>query len=306
MNIRDFALIAFTILVQMSVGSMWVLVVVHFFAAKKYSTEAADQMGDRALFALIPVIALAFLASLFHLGNPLNAYLAVTNLGSSWLSREIFFGVTFAILATLTAFFQWRKIGSFVLRNVIAWLAALVGVVLVYSMGHVYMLQAQPAWNSWVTTVSFFVTAILLGTLAMGAAFVANYARLQRKESVSKDEQSSLMRGTLRWLALSAVVLVGVELVILPIYLVTLASGSRAGLATVNLMAGSFGWMLSLRIILAFIGAGVFGLFLYQNALSEGREKVLANFAYTAFVIVLAAEVLGRILFYATHVRIGV
>lgn len=306
MDIRDFALITFTILVQMSIGSFWVMGVVHYYAARKFDNEAADQMSDRALLALVPVIALAFLASLFHLGNPLNAYKAVTNLGSSWLSREIFFGVTFAILATLYAFLQWRKIGSLVLRRVIASLAALVGVVMVYSMANVYLLDAQPAWNTWVTPVSFFVTTLLLGSMAMGAAYAVNFGYVQRKNPDCNDEQCALMRGTLRWLALAAVVLVGIELVILPIYLATLATGSTAGLATVKLMAESFGWVLALRVILAILGAGVFGLFLYQNAMSEGREKVLANFAYSAFLIIFVAEVLGRILFYTTHVRIGI
>ncbi len=174
MNARDWALITFTILVQMSVGSIWVLGVAHFFAARKYGAEEADRLSDRALLALVPVIALAFIASLLHLGNPFNAYRAVTNLGSSWLSREIFFGVIFAVLAFVFAFLQWRKIGPTILRTVIAWLAALDGLVLVFSMANVYMLQAQPAWNSWATPVSFFATTFLLGSLAMGAAFVAN------------------------------------------------------------------------------------------------------------------------------------
>jgi anaerobic dimethyl sulfoxide reductase subunit C (anchor subunit) len=306
MNIRDIALITFTILVQMSVGSMCVLITAHFYATRKYGTEAADRLSDRALFALIPVISLAFLASLLHLGNPLNAYRAVTNLGSSWLSREIFFGVIFAVLAFIYAFLQWRKIGSAVMRNVIAWLAALIGLILVYSMSNVYLLQAQPAWNTWVTPVSFFATTFLLGVMAMGAAFVANYSYLKRKEPECENEQCSLMRETLRWLAVAAVLLVGLELVILPVYLVILASGSDAGLASVQLMAGTYGWMLAFRVILAFVGAGVFGLFLYQNSMSPGREKVLGNFAYSAFVIVFVAEVLGRILFYTTHVRIGI
>ena len=33
---------------------------------------------------------------------------------------------------------------------------------------------------------------------------------------------------------------------------------------------------------------------------------MLGTLAYAAFVIVLVAEVLGRLLFYATHVRIGI
>lgn len=306
MNVHDWALITFTILVQMSVGSMWVLGIAHYYATRKYGMEEADRLSDRALLVLVPVIALGFLASLFHLGDPFNAYRAVTNLGSSWLSREIFFGVVFAVLAVVFAFMQWRKIGSFGARNVIAWLAALVGLVLVYSMANVYMLPSQPAWNSWSTPVSFFATTFLLGALAMGAAFVANYAYVQRKEPGCADVQCTLMREVLRWIAIAAVVLLGVELVVLPLYLATVAGGNAAGLASVQLMAGSFGWALALRVILAFVGAGVLSVFLYRNASSAGQEKVLGNLAYSAFVMVLTAEVLGRFLFYVAHVRIGI
>lgn len=306
MNVHDWALVTFTILVQMSVGAMWVLGVAHFFVSRKYGAEEADQFSDRALIALIPVIALGFLASLFHLGNPLNAYRAVANLGTSWLSREIFFGVIFAVLATVFAFLQWRKIGTIAFRTVVAWLAALTGLVLVYCMARVYMLPAQPAWNSWATVVSFYTSAFLLGALAMGAAFVANYAYSRRKNSAQTETRLMLTRKSLRWIALAAVILLGVEFVVLPLYLASLATGPAETVQTVQLTTGPYGWMLFLRLALAFVGAGVFGVFLYQNALSVGQEKVLANFAYAAFVLVLVAEVLGRLLFYITHNRIGV
>ncbi len=306
MNARDWALITFTILVQMSVGSIWVLGVAHFFAARKYGAEEADRLSDRALLALVPVIVLAFVASLLHLGNPFNAYRAVAHLGSSWLSAEIFFGVIFAVLAFVFAFLQWRKIGSLVLRDVFAWLAALDGLVLVFVMSNVYLLQSQPAWNTWATPVSFYATTFLLGSMAMGAAFVANYGYLQRKQPGCADLQCTLMREALHWIAIAAVVLVGVELVVLPVYLATIAVGSPAGLASIQLMIGAYGWALVLRVILAFVGAGVLALFLYQNAMSAGHEKMLGTLAYAAFVIVLVAEVLGRLLFYATHVRIGI
>jgi anaerobic dimethyl sulfoxide reductase subunit C (anchor subunit) len=306
MNVHDWALITFTILVQMSVGSMWALGAMHFFASRKYGMQEADRLSDRALLAVVPVIALGFLASLFHLGDPFNAYRAVTNLGTSWLSREIFFGVVFAGLAVVFAFMQWRKIGSFGLRNTIAWLAALAGLALVLSMSMVYMLPSQPAWNSWATPISFFATTFLLGALAMGAAFVANYAYLQRKQTAGMDKQSALLRETLRWIAVAAVVLLGVELTVLPLYLATLAGESAAGLASVQLITGSFGWALALRVILAFVGAGLFAVFLYQNAMSVGKEKVLGNMVYIAFIMVLTAEVLGRFLFYVSSVRIGI
>jgi anaerobic dimethyl sulfoxide reductase subunit C (anchor subunit) len=292
MNVHDWALITFTILVQMSVGSMWVLGIAHFFASRKYGMQQADRLSDRALLALVPVIGLGFLASLFHLGNPINAYRAVTNLATSWLSREIFFGVVFALLATAFAVLQWRKIGSSTLRTVVAWLAALVGLFLVFCMSSVYMLSIQPTWNSWTTPVTFYTTTFLLGTLAMGAAFVANYTYEQGKNPKKTDNLSVLMRQALRWIALAAICLLGVEFVVLPIYLSTLA-------------IGGFGWLLFLRLVLAFVGAGVFAVFLYQNALSPGQEKVLSSLVYSAFVMVFVAEVLGRFIFYVIHAKIG-
>ena len=103
MHTQEWALITFTILTQMAVGAFLVLRVVHFYAAKKAGMEEADRLSDRALLAIVVVMGLALVASLFHLGNPLNAPRAVVNLATSWLSREILFGVIFTVLAVIFA-----------------------------------------------------------------------------------------------------------------------------------------------------------------------------------------------------------
>ncbi|HSM55642.1 MAG TPA: hypothetical protein VK879_05755, partial [Candidatus Sulfomarinibacteraceae bacterium] len=67
-----------------------------------------------------------------------------------------------------------------------------------------------------------------------------------------------------------------------------------------------YGLLLALRLGLLFLGAGVLGFFLYQNATSPGRERIMGILAYAAFAFVLVAEVMGRFLFYASHIGIGV
>lgn len=305
MTLRDWGLIIFTVLVQMSVGSFLVLGVVHFFATRKAGKEEADRMSDRALLAIVPVLVLAFAASLLHLGSPANAYTAVNNLSTSWLSREILAGVSFAVVATVYAFLQWRKIGPFILRAIIGWIAAIVGVGLVFIMSNVYMLPTQPAWNTFVTPLSFYVTTILLGLFATGIAYVANYAYIAKKKADCAEAQCDLLRGAMRGIAVTAIVLVGIELVVMPVYIAFLATGVPAAMATVKMMVGEYLALFILRIALAFLGAGVFAFFLYRNASSPGREKVLGYLAYAAFFIVLAAEVIGRFMFYTTHVNIG-
>lgn len=306
MNVREWALISFTILAQMSVGAFVVLGIVHFLAQRKAGSEQADRLSDRALLAIGPVMVLGLLVSLLHLGNPLNAYRAVANIGTSWLSREILFGALFAVAGGAFAIAQWRKIGSFAMRNLLAVAAALIGLALVYSMANVYMLGTEPAWDTWATPVSFFVTTLLLGVLAMGAAFVANFAYIQRKDPGCADAQCTLMRAAVRWIAVTAVVLVGIELLVVPLQVAYLAAAGGAASNSAAMMYGDFGLILGLRLALAFIGAGVLGVFLYQNALSPGREKVLAYLTYAAFALVLVSEGLGRFMFYATHLRIGI
>jgi len=303
MDMREWALVAFTILAQMAVGSFLVLGVVHFLAQRKAGEAEADRLSDRALLAIGPVLVLGMIASLLHLGTPLSAYRAVTNVGTSWLSREILFGVLFAAAGFLFAIMQWRKLGTPGLRTAIAAVAAIIGVALVYSMARVYMIDTQPSWNTNATPLSFFTTTLLLGALAMGAAFSVNYAFLKTRREQKLPVQSELLRDALRWIALASIVLLGIQLLIISADLVDRSAGDAA--ASVTKLSEEYGTLFVLRMALVFIGAGIFAFFLYKNAASAGKEEILATLVYGAFVLVLIGEVVGRYLFYATHTSIG-
>jgi anaerobic dimethyl sulfoxide reductase subunit C (anchor subunit) len=298
MSVREWALVAFTILAQTAVGSFLVLQVVHFLAARKAGQDQADEMSSRALLAIWPVLGLGLLASLLHLGSPLNAYRAATNIGTSWLSREILCGVLFAVAGFGYALMQWRKVGSPALRGIIAWIAALVGVALVFSMSMVYMIPTRPSWNLFTTPVSFFVTTLLLGVLAMGAAYVANYAYVHRSNPSCAKTQCELLHETLRWIAVSAIVLLGCQFVVLPLSLALMTAGGAA--ATVEMMVVDFGLLFVLRLALVFLGAGILGVFVYKEAQNTGRDSLLSTYAYAAFALVFVGEVLGRLLYYVT------
>lgn len=306
MDIREWALVIYTILIQMSVGAFCVLGVIHTYAQRKYGQEEADRISDRALLAIGPVLALGILASFFHLGNPLNSYRAIANFANSWLSREVLLTVIFFISGGLFAILQWRKIASFTVRNVIAWITALVGLVLVFAMAQIYMLETQPAWNNFATPIQFFATTFLLGALAIGAALVVNYNLLQREVPECAEQQCLLLRDAIRGISLAGIVLLGIELILVPVQIAYLAAQGAPASLSAALMFGEFGLLLVLRLALVFIGAGIFGLFLYRNAASPGGERVFATLIYSAFALVLIAEVMGRFLFYATHIKIGI
>lgn len=306
MNTTELALVIFTIFAQMSVGAFLVLGGVHFFATRYAGIEEADKLSTYALLAIGPVMVVGLIVSFFHLGNPINAPRAIMNLGTSWLSREILFGVLFAGAGFLFALMQWRKWGSAGLRNIIALVAAVFGLGLVFSMAMVYYsLPAVPAWNNWATLVSFFATTILLGAVAISAAFVGAYAYLHSRKQESSDKQRQILAITLRWMALVSLVVLGVQLVVQPIYMGYLASAGPVAEKSAAILVDENGMLFALRFVLLFLGAGLFSFFIYKFARSARNIGLLSTLAFAAFALVLAGELIGRYLFYSSFARIG-
>ncbi|MCC2307916.1 dimethyl sulfoxide reductase anchor subunit family protein [Cellulomonas chengniuliangii] len=337
MNVHELPLVAFTILAQMSVGSFVVLGVIHLFGIRKHGHGAVDKLSDPALYAIGPAMVLGLIASIFHLGSPMNALNTINHLGSSWLSREIFFGSAFACMGAVFAVVQWRRWLTPLLRQILAGATALVGLVLVYSMSMVYMLPTVPAWNHWATPVTFFTTTFLLGALAVGAALVIVYTYRQRTTAtagstdavatetgteasggvdvatavvVEIDDQTrastnALLRSSLRMIAAASIVLLGIEFVVLPTYALDLATGNANAQASAATLMTAGGAVLLTRLILVFLGAGLLGFFLYRSA-ARGHQRHLVYLATSAFVLVFASETIGRILFYSSFDRIGI
>jgi len=305
MNVHELPLVAFTILAQMSVGSFVILGLVQLSLVRKHGQEAVDKLSGPALYAIGPAIVLGLIASMFHLGNPMNALNAINHLGSSWLSREIFFGSAFAGLGAVFAVVEWRRWLTPLLRQVLAGVTALVGLALVLSMSMVYMLPSVPAWNHWATPVTFFTTTFLLGALAIGAAFVVVYTVRKRKHADVDEATGALLRTSLRRIAASAIVLLGIEFVVLPTYALDLATGDVHAQASAATLMTAGGAVLLTRLALVFLGAGLLGFFLYRFAF-RGKERHLVYLATSAFVLVLASETIGRMLFYSSFDRIGI
>jgi len=307
MGLHDWSLIIFTILGQMSVGVFLILGIVHTIAVRRHPIEEVERLTDRALLAIGPVLVLGFIASLGHLGSPVNAYLSLLNVAESWLSREILFGTLFAATGALFALLQWRKIGSFALRRVVALVAAALGIAFVVTMALIYMLPLQPAWNLWVTPLTFIVTSLLTGALAIGVAFVASYAYERKREGADHAALASLLYDSLRGLVLAAVVLVGVQLVTVSLHVTVLSAGeTSAAVDSAAALTGDFGVVFGLRLTLAFVGAAIFGFLIYRSTIWATSQRTIGTLVGGAFGLVLVSEVLGRYLFYAASVPITI
>lgn len=108
--------------------------------AKKAGDKTPLEFTRFGFLAVGPVMALALIFSLFHLGSPALAFCAISNLGSSWLSREILFAVLFLVLWFAT--YSTLRKGKTV--NFLGWMTALAGFVTVYSMAGIYAASIRP------------------------------------------------------------------------------------------------------------------------------------------------------------------
>lgn len=308
MNTNELPMIVFTVLAQMSVGAFVILGVVQVFASRRYGKDAVAMVADPALYAIGPTLVLGLAASMLHMHDVSNTFNVFRHLGSSWLSNEIVFGVTFAGLGFFFAGSQWFKWGSVRLRQALAVLTALVGLGLVYSMSMIYYsLLTIHAWHTWATPVQFFTTTFLLGALAVGAAFTVTVMWRKRSEhragrDLGDIQASEVLTTSLKGIAVSAIMLLGVEFLIIPLHISNLSAAGGVAAESAAVFSGI--WFIS-RLVLVFLGAGLLALFIFRSASARVNPRTLAVLTTSAFALVLTGEFIGRFQFYESMIRIG-
>ena len=309
MNVHELPMILFTVLAQMCVGAFVVLGIVQAVASRRYGKDAVDKVTDPALYAIGPVMVFGLIASMFHMNDLTNTLNVIRHLETSWLSREIILGTGFAGLGFLFAAAQWFKWGTTRLRQALALATAAVGLGLVYAMSMIYYsLVTVPAWHTWATPAQFFTTAFLLGALAVGTAFMGAVMWRRRQAAragttATTDEGTrALLTSTLKGIGVAAVLLLGVEFLIIPLHISNLSAAGGAAAQSAEVFTG--GWFVA-RLLLVFLGAGLLAVFLVRAATTRANPRTLAVLTTTAFALVLAGELLGRSQFYDTMTRIG-
>ena len=162
--LKEWPLVAFTILGQAAVGVFWTFHL-PFVVRGRLPAYSWRLCWLAILGVVLLLMAAATGLSFFHLRHPLRARRALGNLRTSWLSREILFELVFmGLVAVLT----WQ--GG--LHNPERWLqwmllaaAGSAGGLFLYSMARLYMLPALPAWSGAYTPLAFLLTALTAGAI---------------------------------------------------------------------------------------------------------------------------------------------
>ncbi len=306
MNVREWALPVYTILIQLATGSLFFLWIVRFLNPSDETQEKIEELSSNPAFVILITIAVAMIGSHFHLSKPYFSFLAMLNLGSSWLSREIVFTILFFLTVFLIVFLQTDSSHRFYkLITLLGVFAIIFSFSTVYCMARVYLLPTQASWNTNLTILSFLGTTLLLGLTGLALMLILDLKLMEIQHLDKFIERARIIERLLPMFTITTAVISVVMLITNYLQIFYLDLGGETAKISLQLLVEIYLILLGLRYIFVLIGVG--WLLISINQLRK-RVKTVSDLivpVYSSSLLILIAEILGRFLFYATHVRLG-
>lgn len=211
------------------------------------------------LFSVICLFALGVIIGIFHVGQPLRVLNMFFRIGHSPMSNEIALSTVFASLGGLGALGLLLNRVAITLCKVLVWLAAVVGVFFLFAIPQIYQLPTVITWSSTYTTAMMILTP-LIGGGVLAALF-----------------------GVYRLGLLVSMLAILASFCLHPGYMSTLMRADHM------LTSAQNNWFTAQAVLLAL---GVLGTAMYSRLKTD--HTVVAMIA----LVVIAAEIVGRIAFY--------
>lgn len=275
---HEWPLMVFTVLGQCVVGGFMVLAI----ALLSDRTREQTCRIHLSMFYLWVLMAIAFIASVLHLGSPFRAFNSLNRLGSSALSNEIGSGSLFFALGGI--YWLLAVLNKMPKALSSAWLMVtmLAGVGFVYAMCQVYAIDTVPTWDNTYRVLNFTLTVLiggpLLGYLLLRVADIQGCLRLLPSISV------------IALLASLGVMLM--QSASLPMI--------NSSVQAASALIPQYGALSVWRMVLVVLGLGC-----WICPLVMGKRPAVA-WLILAFVLVVAGELISRAIFYGLHMTVGV
>ena len=306
MNIREWTLPVYTILTQLAAGALIVLWVIRTLSNSVYGREEVDRIIKIPILIILITIIAGIIGAHFHLSRPYLSFLALRNFRTSWLSRELVFNLFFILSVGCLWSLFWFENGQNTLKTVLGWVAISFGFATEYCMSRIYLLPSQPAWNSPLTPVSFFETTLLLGVMTVPVLLIMDLRFSKSQQQENQNVRHRIIQGSFDWLAAIAVVMVIAIAVLNYFQISSLRTGNPSAQTTLDLLLELYQPLLVIRFALLFVGVGWLGTsVVLSHRRSKGTEELMMP-VFIACLLVMIAEILGRFLFFAIHVRMGI
>ncbi|CDT81197.1 dimethyl sulfoxide reductase, anaerobic, subunit C [Vibrio coralliirubri] len=280
MIFHEWSLIFFTVLAQTAVGGY---LLIGARALVLGHDEEKLNSYKVPMFILWALMGLGFMFSTTHLGSPLRAFNAFNQLGSAWLSNEVFFGAAFFAVGGLQWLLSVLKKGGVAIQKALMVGAMALGVIFMYAMINVYMINTVPTWDNIYTPLSFIMTMVVGGLLL--SQFVIVFAN---------DSRFTVDRN----ITMLAVIAVAISLLV-TVGKLNLIGEIQTSAAKASELVDGLGSYVILQVALLMASLLIWILPMLNKA------KVNPVNLGLALVLFLASELIGRGLFYSLHMTSG-
>ena len=273
---HELSLVFFTVLAQSTVGLFLVLATMLLFNR----SPERKRVLSRFMGLVLVMLGISGALAMTHLGQPLRAFNVIFGLEHfSRLSIEIIttgtFGGAVFVYGAMAHFGILEKLQKLVLVAAMG-----LGFALLLAIANVYTLDTVPAWNSDWTVLQFVLTAFVVGLPATALVLRAGAGGL-----------GIYQKNTDRALATLSFIVLGVTLTAYPLYLFWLGQLDASLLGRFDYHTG----LVLARTALLFVGLGCW---IISATRGNNNGVVLAA---VSTVLVLIAELCGRIFFYDMH-----
>lgn len=275
---HEWPLMVFTVLGQCVVGGFIVLALA---LLGKRSQEEVRRI-HLSMFFLWALMAIAFIASVLHLGSPLRAFNSLNRLGASPLSNEIGSGSLFFALGGIYWLLAVLNKMPQALGKVWLVITMLAGVGFVYAMCRVYEIDTVPTWNNSYTALNFGLTVLIGGPL-LGALLL---------------RMANIQGCALRLLPMISVVALVVSIASVMMQSASLSS-INSSVQAASALIPQYGALSVWRLVLVVLGLGC-----WICPLILRKRPALVSLIL-GFVLVFAGELIGRAIFYGLHMTVG-
>ena len=249
-------------------------------------TLSEERLAKLERMMLVPfcIALVGFVCAFFHLKDATHVLYAVTGLGSSPLTNEVFAGAVFmAAAAVYLVLVLAGKLGR--ARRPLAIVVAVLAVVFACFMGIAYLMETVASWNSPLTLAALF------GYLIAGGG--AGFSLAAALAKVSPGELAPARNALIAVTALGAVLaLVGL------LGQLALVAGSANAVESGAELAASVTPAAAIAAVLIAIAAAevIVGL----------AKRMHVGLAASSVVIAAAGILLARLVFYTLYLSVGV
>ncbi|MBK8824576.1 MAG: dimethyl sulfoxide reductase anchor subunit [Anaerolineales bacterium] len=305
MNVREWALPVYTILMQLAVGAFAILWLIRYLAGSKFSVQEIDRIISNPILVIAFTAVVAMGGAHFHLSKPFHSYLAVLNFKSSWLSREIVFSLLFFMSTMSVLYLTYFQTHCRSLITGLGWLAIMFGSVLIYCMARIYLIPTQVAWNSPTVVLSFYTTTLLLGIMAIACLMVLDLKFSEIKKENDVELRTQVLRNSMGGLTILTVALVALNIAITFIQIRLLAQGDLTARTSLSLLVELYLPLFVMRMVILVYASISLAVSVVRMYRLQTTPQGLMSPVYLSCLLILVGEIIGRFLFYATHIRVG-